>query len=110
MTIRSDFRPVPQKTKERAAELLSVRVTYDAAVKKWRLKTRRIENSTRRPMNKMDNALLEAMEHQTTHVGDLLQKIQLAKEADLFEDLDYPMEKTTLECLFRDIQNLALQA
>jgi hypothetical protein len=59
----------------------------------------------------MDNALLEVMEHQVAHVGDLFQKVQISKEADLFADHSCPgrREKTTLKCLFRDIEKLALQ-
>ena len=112
ITIRSGFRSVHQATKKRAAELLPVRVAYDAAVKKRMSKVNRIENSTRGPMKKMDNALLEAMEHRVTHVGELFQKVQLVKEADLFPDHSYPEDREdhTVKCLFRDIEKLTLQA
>jgi hypothetical protein len=52
------------------------------------------------------------MEHRATHVGEMLQKVQLANEADLFADHSYPgrREKVILKCLFRDIENLALKA
>ena len=112
MTVRSGFRAVPQTTKKRATELLPVRVAYDAAVKRWWSKINRIENSTGGPIHKMDNALLEVMKHPATHAGELLQKVLLAKEADLFADgsCSGRRDKVTLKCLFRDIQNLAMQA
>ncbi len=112
VTVKSGFRAVSRATKKRATELLTVRVAYDAEIKKWFAKVHKIENSTRGPMKKMDNALLEAMEHRVTHIGELFQKVQLAQEADLFADHSYPgdRETKTLECLFRDIEKLALQA
>ena len=112
LTLKSSFRAVPQATKKRAAELPPVRVAYDAAVKRWLSKVNRIENSTRGPMNQMDNALIEAMKHPVTHVGEMFQKVQLANEADLFPDHSYPgcREEAFLKFLFRDIENLAMQA
>ena len=90
MTIKSGFHAVPQATKKRATELLPVRVAYDVAHEKWFAKVHRIENSTSRPMNNMDNALLGVMKHQAAHVGDCSTKSKSPKKPTFLRTIAAP--------------------
>jgi hypothetical protein len=87
-TMRTEWKPISAKTRNKAAELLVSRRAYDAECTARMEKIHAIEETSREPLDRVINLALALMAYPVFTLAEVRDKLAIAEEYDLYNLTD----------------------